>query len=561
MSYTIGLDYGTNSVRALLVSLADGKEIASSVWNYSHGKAGIILDTHNPDLARQHPQDYVDGAAAVLRAVVDAGVKQGIAAEEIIGIGVDTTGSTPMPVDRHNRMLGAVDEGNVTAMAWLWKDHCATEEARAITDAAQRLHPEYLATVGGTYSSEWFWAKLWRAIRDDSSLFDSVYTWVEIADWIPSVLAGIDDADAVVRGICAAGHKGLYHPEWGGYPEEQFLTELDPGLAVIRRTLPESAATAAHERAGDLSPDWAERTGLTAGIPIAIGGIDAHLGAVGSGIEPGRMIKNIGTSACDMMIARPEELPSTIPGICGIVPDSIVPGYRGLEAGQSAVGDIFNWLVNAVLGGDSPAQMHERLLADAAKMAPGESGLLALDWHNGNRTVLIDQDLTGLIVGLNLHTTPAQIYRALIEATAFGARIIIERFGEYGQKVKKIVTCGGIAVRNRLAMQIYADVLNIPIEISSSEQTAALGAAIAGAVAASSRGGHPDFTHAMKVMTSTREDRFTPIENNVPIYERLFTLYRQLHDAFGMRDETKGGNLFHVMKELLEIRKIAHRTQ
>ncbi|SIQ66434.1 L-ribulokinase [Alkalispirochaeta americana] len=556
MKYTVGLDYGTNSVRAVLVQLSDGAELATKVWGYAHGDQGIILDKSDPNVARQHPQDYLEGAEHTLKGVVCSAVeKHGIDPVDIIGIGVDTTGSTPMPVQRDLSPLtdlpGHGDDP--TVMAWLWKDHTSMEEAQEITEKSRSNRPRFLEKTGGIYSSEWFWAKIWRAYRDNSGSLAKAYTWMEIADWIPAQLAGITDPDAVKRSICAAGHKGLFHKDWGGYPDQEFLALLHPALVEIRKTLPGKAWTA-DALAGKLSKEWARKTGIPEGTPIAVGAFDAHLGAVGSGIKEGSLVKIVGTSTCDIMIARDDGHVPDIPGICGIVPGSVIPGYAGIEAGQSAVGDIFNWFVERISPGGPERGTHESLTEDAERLFPGESGLLALDWHNGNRTVLVDQGLTGSIVGLTLQSSPAEIYRSLVEATAYGARRIVEQIEQYGQKIEEVVNCGGISVKNTLVMQVYADVLNRPMKVSRSVQTPALGSAIAASVAAgSSRGGYDDFFTAMEEMTGTMERVFEPIRENAEVYEHLYRLYCDIHDAFGTKQGKK--DLFHVMKELLDIRR------
>ena len=546
--YTIGLDYGTNSVRGLLVDVQSGEELASSVYPYLHGKAGIILEERDPDVARQHPQDYLDGAQAVITGVLSqAATHAGFSPDRVIGLGVDTTGSTPIPVNAQGTPLALTPEfaDNPAAMVYLWKDHTGHAEAAAITALAAEIRPNYLAKCGGTYSAEWFWAKVLRCLHADPEVYDAAYTWVEHADWLPAVLTGTTHPDQVKRGICAAGHKALFHPEWGGYPEEEFLNALDPRLISLRRTLPDQAYHVG-EPAGKLSAEWAEKTGLPVGIPVSVGAFDAHLGGVGSGIKPGTLVKNIGTSTCDMMVAPLETDLPDIPGLCGIVPESILPGFYGLEAGQSAVGDIFNWFVNGI----QPAgQSHEELTAGASKLTPGESGLLALDWHNGNRTILVDQRLTGGVLGLTLQTTPADLYRAWIEATAFGARVIMERFEEYGQNVERIVNCGGISVKNPLVMQIYADIMGRPIAISRSTQTAALGAAIAGAVAA---GAFASFAEATDTMTALHPQVFEPNPTHRALYDRLFVFYKQIHDAFGIPGTHQ--DISGVMKGLLAIR-------
>jgi L-ribulokinase len=347
------------------------------------------------------------------------------------------------------------------------------------------------------------------------------------------------------RGICAAGHKGMFNSGWGGYPDVEFLARLDPRLVDIRASLPDKTYPIG-EKAGELSPDWASRTGLIAGISVSIGAIDAHAGAVGAGITPGALVKIMGTSTCDIMIAPLSRLLPDIAGLCGIVPESVLPGYYGLEAGQSAVGDIFNWFVTIIRPGNFS---HAELTSQAAYLRPGESGLLALDWHNGNRTVLVDQRLTGAILGLTLQTTPAEIYRSWIEATAFGARAIVERLEESGQLVERIIITGGIATNNALAMEIYANVLGRPVLVAGSAQTCALGSAIAAAVAA---GCYDGFADATAAMTKIESKVFEPEQDAAATYERLYGLYLQIHDAFGVRNAD--GDLFNVMKDLLAIR-------
>ena len=554
MAYTIGLDYGTNSARAVVVRLSDGAELATEIATYAHGEEGILLDRRDPNVARQHPADYLDAARKTIRTVVRRAAEIGIKAEEVIALGVDTTGSTPLPITRDLTPLATTDAfaDNMTAMAWLWKDHSSTAEAEAITASARTERPRYLAKTGGVYSSEWFWAKIWRAFRDDPTVVEAADTWMEIADWIPATLCGISDVSAVRRRVCAAGHKGMFHPSWGGYPDEEFLTSLEPALAAVRRTLPDEAWGVEHA-VGTLDGEWAASFGLVEGIPVAVGAFDAHLGAVGSGIKAGRLVKIVGTSTCDIMVAADDGSIPDIPGISGIVPGSVIPGYLGIEAGQSAVGDIFNWFVNVISPGGREVGSHEALTAAAETLRPGESGLLALDWHNGNRTVLVDQRLTGTILGLTLHSSPGEIYRALVEATAFGARRIIEQIESYGRAIDEVVNCGGISIKNTLVMQIYADVLNRPMKVSRSTQTPALGSAIAAAVVAGAEGGgYGDFDSAMEAMTGTMERVFEPIPAHVEVYERLYRLYRTIHDAFGV--EGAAVSLFHVMKELLDIR-------
>jgi L-ribulokinase len=351
--------------------------------------------------------------------------------------------------------------------------------------------------------------------------------------------------------VCAAGHKALYSDDWGGLPDKEFLTALDPRLADLRDRLYEKAYDAT-EPAGSLSAEWAARLGLAAGIPVAIGEFDVHYGAIGCGVREGTLVKVIGTSTCDCAVVSAEKPVADIPGICGIVKGAILPGFFGIEAGQSAVGDIFKWWVEVVLGGD--AALHTALTAEAAAQRPGQAGLLALDWNNGNRTILVNQRLTGLLLGQDLYTTRADIYRALIEATAFGARAIIERIQEYGVRTDEVVCTGGIAEKNPLLMQIYADVTGCVMQVAGSSQTCALGSAIAAAVLA---GAHQDFAAAEAAMTSLKPESYQPVAENRAVYDQLYALYRQLHDSFG--GLTKSADLSHVMKSLLDI-KYAQRA-
>ncbi len=558
--YSIGLDYGTNSVRALIVDVAQGREVASAVWNYAHGNQGVILSS-DPNLARQHPADYVTGAEITIKKALAVAKKsvRGFKPEQVIGLGVDTTGSTPIPVDAQGHPLAFNKKfaKNPAALAWLWKDHTGVAEAAEITTLARKIRPQYLAKCGGIYSSEWFFSKILHCLRTSPEVFRAAHSWVELADWVPAALTGTEAPDRLTIGICAAGHKAMYNGGWGGFPDEEFLGQLDPELAKLRARL--CPRVRAIDRAvGGLTADWAKRTGLAAGLPVAVGAFDAHLGAVGCGITPGTLVKAIGTSTCDTMIVPLDQQLADIPGLCGIVNGSILPGNYGLEAGQSAVGDIFNWFVNYIQPLGGKAGSHEALSQAAAKMKPGASGLLALDWNNGNRTILVDQRLTGLLLGQTLYTTPAEIYRALIEATAFGALTIINRFEEFGVKVEQVVNCGGIAEKNALVMQIYADVTGRPMKVSRSGQTCALGSAIAGAVVAGKKaGGYDSYAEAQKAMTGLKPRVFKPDPARHAVYKELYTLYRELHDAFGTESWT--GNLSNVMKQLIQIRDRARK--
>jgi L-ribulokinase len=441
---------------------------------------------------------------------------------------------------------------NPNAQAWLWKDHTGYAEAAEITKLAEKEHPEYLAKCGGTYSSEWFFSKIFHCIRVAPKVFDAAFTWVECADYIPAVLTDNTNPGKIKRCRCAAGHKAMFNDNWGGYPDKEFLTKLDPKLGRLRNTLSEETY-AIDTIAGTLTKEWANKLILPDGIPVAMGAFDAHLGAVGSGVGPGKLVKIIGTSTCDMAVWPADKHLSDVPGICGIVDSSILPGYFGLEAGQSAVGDIFNWFVNYIQPGGPTNGSHEALTAKAIKLKPGQSGLLALDWNNGNRTILVDQRLTGLILGQTLHTKPEEIYRVLIEATAFGALTIINRFEEYGVKVSEVINCGGIAEKNPLLMQIYADVTGREMKISRSAQSCALGSCLAGAVVAGrAGGGHDNFANAQAAMCGVKGATYKPISENHRVYQKLYALYKQLHDAFGI--ESYHSKLANVMKELLDIK-------
>jgi L-ribulokinase len=360
------------------------------------------------------------------------------------------------------------------------------------------------------------------------------------------VLAGVADPRLIKRGVCPAGHKALYSDDWGGLPDKEFLAALDPRLAELRDRLYDKAYDAT-EPAGSLCPEWAAKLGLAVGIPIAIGEFDVHYGAIGCGVREGTLVKVIGTSTCDCAVVSAEKAIADIPGICGIVKGAILPGFFGIEAGQSAVGDIFKWWVEGVCGGD--AALHAQLTDEATKQRPGQAGLLALDWNNGNRTILVDQRLSGLLLGQDLYTTRADIYRALIEATAFGARAIIERLQEYGVPTDQVVCTGGIAEKNPLLMQIYADVTGCVMHVAGSSQTCALGSAIAAAVLANE---HADFATAEAAMTSLKPLRFEPIAENRAVYDQLYRLYRDLHDSFG--GLTRSADLSQVMKTLMEIK-------
>ncbi len=476
----------------------------------------------------------------------------------VIGIGIATTGSTPLPIDRWALPLAFHKEfkNNKNALAWLWKDHTSYKEAEEITQLARKEHPEYLAKCGGIYSSEWFFSKILHCLHIDPKVFDAAYSWVELSDYIPAVLTGITDPLKIKRGVCAAGHKAMYNEKWGGLPSLEFLSKLSPKFTDLRNRLYKKTYTS-DVSAGGLSFVWAKKLSLPQGISVAVGAFDAHMGGVGAGIKLGVLVKIIGTSTCDIMAVPNKEKIADIPGLCGIVDGSILPGYLGLEAGQSAVGDIFNWFINNFV---PPAyhkeaklrgiDIHALLTEKAKKLKPGESGLLALDWNNGNRTILVDARLTGMIIGQTLHTKPEEVYRSLIEATGFGAKVIINRFEEYGVKVREVINCGGIAEKNPLLMQIYADIFNRPIKTSRSTQTCALGAAIFASVAG---GAYRKTEDAQKAICGLKKIVYNPNPASQKIYNKLYAIYKELHDSFGTEIYNK--NLFHIMKELLKIKE------
>lgn len=553
--YAIGLDYGTNSCRSLLVDLDTGMELGSVVFPYPSGKLGILADPSDPNVARQNPQDYLDGLVATVRGALSQAktARPDFDPAEVVGLGVDTTGSTPLPVDAEGVPLAFKPKfaGNPNALVWLWKDHTAHAEATAITEAAARLRPQYLAKCGGVYSSEWWWSKIWRCLKVDPEVFHAAHSWVEHCDWIPAVLTGTTRPDRIKRGICSAGHKAMFASEWGGLPDAEFLATLDPALADLRGRLYDEAFPS-DTKAGDLTPEWAAKLGLSPGIAVAVGAFDAHMGAVGAGVKPGTLVKILGTSTCDITVLPNTEKLADVPGLCGVVDGSVLPGHFGIEAGQSAVGDIFLWFVNHLVPDSYGASVGEKFFEMERRLSalkPGETGLLALDWNNGNRTILVDVRLTGLILGQTLHTEAHEIYRALIEATAFGALTIIRRMEEYGIRIDEVVNTGGLAVKNATLMQIYADILGRPLKVAASDQTCALGAALFGAVC----GGSSTIAELQTSCCRNRPIEYLPIPENEQVYREIYELYRTLHNAFGLADWQ--GRLSQVMKDLIAIRE------
>lgn len=541
--YVIGLDYGTDSVRAVLIDTANGQEIASDVFLYPRWAEGLYCDPAKNQF-RQHPLDHLEGLEQSVRNVL-AKAPEG-AAQAVAGISVDTTGSTPAAVDENGAVLAlnpAFAE-NPNAMFVLWKDHTAVKEAAEINALAKNWGGEdYTLYSGGVYSSEWYWAKMLHILREDEAVGVYAYSWVEHCDWIPAVLTGVDDARNIVRGRCSAGHKAMWHESWDGLPSEDFLTLLDPVLSGVRSRLYRDTKTAVEE-AGGLCAQWAEKLGLPEGLPVGVGAFDAHMGAVGGGIEPYSFVKVIGTSTCDILVAPPEDLGgAVVRGICGQVDGSVTPGMVGMEAGQSAFGDIYAWFRDLLLwpmsivteGGvvdedvaNSVAQsLAESLIPELSKAAeqipPGSSGVTAVDWMNGRRTPDANQALKGGLFGLSLGTDAPRIFRALVESTAFGAKMIVDRFLEQGVPIKEVIAIGGVARKSPFVMQVLADVLHMPIKVASSDQTVALGAAMFAAVVG---GVYETIDDAQAAMGCGFEVVYTPDEQRAQIYAKMFEQYK-----------------------------------
>jgi len=547
---TLGIDYGTASVRAVVVDCATGTELGEGEFAYEHGSDGVVVDSFDPHLARQSASDYIDGLRVSVRNALKAAEDAGFDRAQVVGIGVGTTGSTPIPVDETGMPL-ALDSrfrNDPAAMAWLWKDHTSYAEADEINQMVLANHLPYLGPCGNTYSSEWYWAKLARFLRTaDANVREATKGWVELADFIPGYLAGRIDPVTMARGICPAGHKAMYDSEWGGLPSAEFLDAIEPGMGAFRY---ETEAQASDTAVGGLADDLAAELGLQPGIAIAAGVFDAHVGAVGAGVEEGVLVKIVGTSTCDTTVV-PGDRP-LIEGLCGSVPDSVIPGMAGLEAGQSAVGDIFSWFASSITpGSHGTADRLDKLCREAARLKPGASGLLGLDWHNGNRSILVDPLLSGAMIGMTLATTAAEFFRALIESTAFGAQRIVEQFEDGGVPIERLVLSGGIVKKNALLVQIYADVMGRPIDLAGTSQTCAVGAAVLASVAA---GIHATTEAAQSAMVPDPESRVNPDRSAVAVYAELYELYRRLHDAFGVRGVD---DMSDVMKRLHAIRKEA----
>jgi L-ribulokinase len=549
--YAIGVDYGTQSGRAVLVDLSNGAEVAEHVTPYTHHVideklpvSGIKLEY---DWALQHPLDYIE----VLELSVPAVMKEsGIDPADVIGLGIDFTACTMLPIDAAGEPLCTQDAYKDNPHSWvkLWKHHAAQDEANLINEMAAQRGEKWVPRYGGKISSEWMMAKAWQILNEAPEIYETADKFVEATDWVIGQLTG-----NIVRNSCTAGYKGMWHKQ-EGYPSKAFFKALDPRLENLTETKLRGEVVPLGSKAGELLPAIADRIGLAPGTAIAVGNVDAHAAVPGVGVvTPGKLVMAMGTSICHMLLGTEEK---EVEGMCGVVEDGIIPGYFGYEAGQSAVGDIFEWFVEESVPAyvlqeaeQAGENVHVYLTRKASELNAGESGLLALDWWNGNRSVLVDTDLTGTIVGLTLLTKPWEIYRSLLEATAFGTRKIVDAFHSNGVEVNELYACGGLPQKNALLMQIYADVTNREIKVAASKQTPALGAAMFGAVAAgAAKGGFDSIVDAAQKMARVREETFKPIPANVAVYEKLYAEYNQLHDYYG-----RGSN--DVMKRLKAIKE------
>jgi L-ribulokinase len=544
-NYVIGVDYGTDSVRSVLVDTADGTEITSSVYYYPRWKAGKYCIASQNQF-RQHPLDYVEGLEKTILNCIEQAGGSTITAS-IKGISIDTTGSTPIAVNKEGTPLALLPEfkENPNAMFVLWKDHTSVKEAAQINHHATLFDTNYLQYVGGIYSSEWFWAKLLHVLRVDKQVREACYSWVEHCDWIPFLLTGGNNVHEMKRGRCSAGHKALWAKEYGGLPANEFFASLDPLLDGFTSRLFTETYTS-DEAAGTLSPEWAERLGLSTDVVIGVGAFDAHMGAVGGQIEPYHLSKVMGTSTCDMLVAPTQEVDGVlVNGICGQVPGSVIPGMMGMEAGQSAFGDTYAWFKKVLLwplenllsqseliSKETATALLEELsdkmipeLSRQASLIPlSENNEYAIDWFNGRRTPDANQLLKGAILGLGLGSDAPRLFRALVEATCFGAKKIVDRFIEQGIPVKGLIGLGGVAKKSPFIMQMMADVINMPIRIHKSEQTCALGAAMFAATAA---GIYPSVEAAMKAMGQGFDAEYYPNPEKTALYAARYAKYIQ----------------------------------
>lgn len=551
MKYVIGLDYGSDSARAVVVDVATGEQLASSVKYYPRWMEGKYC---NPAINqyRQHPKDYIE--------VLEASVKEALSqcppgtADKVVGIAFDTTGSTPVFTDEEGTPLSLLPEfaENPNAMFVLWKDHTAVNEAAEINKLCKEWEIDYSAYEGGIYSSEWYWAKALHVLREDAAVREKAYSIVEHCEWMPALLTGNKKAETVVRSRCACGHKAMWHEQWNGLPSEEFLTALDPVLSGFRARLFSDTSTA-DRPVGHLTKEWAQRLGLSEQVVVAGGAFDCHMGAVGAGITPHTFVRVMGTSTCDIMVASYDEMKDKlIPGICGQVDGSVIPGYVGLEAGQSAFGDLYAWFkkvleypVRNILSGSSliDQETKEKLIdetcnniipsltKEAEKIPLSESTIIATDWINGRRTPDANQLLKGAIAGLTLGSTAPRIFRALVEATAFGSKAIVDRFGEAGVRIDNVIGIGGIPLKSPFVMQTLSDVLNMPIKVCKTDQACALGAAMFAATAA---GVYATVEEAQAHMMSGFAFEYYPNKDNAEAYKAIYEKYVALGTSTGL---------------------------
>lgn len=543
--YVMGLDFGTDSVRVLIVNLENGKEESTAVVNYSRWTKGLYQDT-SKNMFRHHPLDYLESLNEVIKKALDKTPES--LGTNIIGIGIDTTGSTPAPIDKNGNILSLNEEfkDNPNAMFILWKDHTAVDEAERINQVSKSWAGQnFTKYSGGVYSSEWFFSKILHVLKNDSKVRDAAYSWIELADWLPAILTGNIKPESIKRSRCAAGHKAMWHEEWNGLPPEEFLNEIDPLLSGLRKKLYSKTYTS-DIPAGKLTAEWATKLSIPEGTPVAIGAFDPHMGAVGVKIKQKVLVKVLGTSCCDMAVGPKQEIEVLINGICGQVNGSIIPGLLGYEAGQSSFGDVYAWfrgilswplnsilqktdLVDYEISKKLSEEIENRIIPtienECLNIKPEETGLVALDWLNGRRTPFADQKLKGVIAGVTLGSTAPKIYRALAEATAFGSRAIIEQFKSSGLEIEEIIAIGGIPKKSPLVMQILADVLNMPVKVAKSVQSVALGAAIFGSVAA---GYYKNIYEAQEKLASKFSKTYYPDIKNVKIYNRIYKNYLKL---------------------------------
>ena len=549
--YAIGVDYGTESGRAVLVHVATGEEVATAVHPYGDG----VIDEHlpgsdellPPDFALQNPQDYIDVLGETVPAVLR---ESGVDSQDVIGIGTDFTACTMLPVDEGGTPLCFLPEWRSNPYAWvkIWKHHAAQPEANQLNKIARQRGEEWLDLYGGKISSEWLFPKIWETLNKAPEVYEAAGGYLEAADWIVLQLTGEEK-----RNSCTAGYKAIWHKQ-RGYPSEDFFAALDPRLRNVVDDKLSRDIYPLGQRAGGLTAEMAELTGLEPGIAVPIGNVDAHVAVPASTVvEPGRLVAIMGTSTCIMVLGDEERV---VEGMCGVVEDGIISGLFGFEAGQSCVGDHFAWFVDNCVppayhdeAQERGMNVHQLLEEKAAAQKPGEHGLVALDWWNGNRSILVDVDLTGVLLGATLLTKPEDIYRALIEATAYGARIIVEAFDKSGVAVDEIVACGGLPGRNQLLMQIYADVTGREIKVAGTEQSGAFGSAMFAAVAAGKKaGGYDHIVKATEHMARLKDVVYRPHPARKAVYDQLYSEYVTLHDHFG-----RGAN--DVMKRLKALKR------